>query len=214
MAISYTAPRVELDDFAKELNALDCDAKESLRRDLYGDYADVEETPALLANSLIQLHQALDAIEPIAKEGFLQAKKECPDYVNSDDFLLPFLRAERFNASRAAGRIVLYWDQKVLLFPNGKDAFGPISLDTLQESDLALLRTGGLSLLPKDAHGRAVIHADREGVQLHKNGRFALVSTYIRLLCVSGMDHAHVETAFLRLLPQFSRFAPCSTSCT
>lgn len=178
MAISYTAPRVELDDLAKELNALDCDAKESLRRDLYGDYADIEETPALLADSLIQLQEALEAIEPSIKAAFLQAKEECPDYVNSNDFLLPFLRAERFNASQAASRIVSYWDQKVQLFSNGKEAFGPISQDTLQESDLVLLRNGGLSLLPKDKHGRAVIHADREAVQLYRNGRFALVSEY------------------------------------
>lgn len=202
MAISYTAPRVELDDFAKELNALDCDAKESLRRDLYGDYADIEETPALLADSLIQLQEALEAIEPSAKVAFLQAKEECPDYVNSDDFLLPFLRAERFNASQAASRIVSYWDQKVQLFPNGKEAFGPISQDTLQESDLVLLRNGGLSLMPKDKHGRAVIHADREAVQLHRNGRFALVSEYS--LAVSfGVDHTHLWEHFLTSPSQF-----------
>ena len=180
MAFSYTAPRIELDEIAKELNDLDSDATEQRRRDLYGEYADISEPPEFLTNSLIELQKSLEAIEPGAKKhSFLRAKKECPDYVNSDDLLLEFLRAERFNASLAADRVVAYWEQKVLLFPNDKEAFGPISLDMLNESDLRVLRNGGLSLLPNDTHGRAVIHADRGGIELQVNGSNAVVSAHI-----------------------------------
>ena len=179
MAVSYTAPRIELEEVAKELNDLDCDTKEQLRRDLYGEYVDIVETPEFLTNSLIELQEALEAIEPCAKkEAFLRAKEECPDYVDSQDFLLQFLRAEKFNASLAAARIVEYWENKVLLFPNDREAFGPISLDVLQESDLRVLRNSGLSLLPNDEHGRAVIHADREAIQWKINGRPAVVSAH------------------------------------
>lgn len=207
MAVSYTAPRIELEEAEKELNELDCGTKEQLRRDLYGDYADMDETPEFLANSLIQLQNTLEAIEPCAKQAYLRAKEECPNYVNSEEFLLLFLRAERFNASLAANRIVAYWEQKVLLFPNDKEAFGPISLDMLQESDLRVLRNAGLSLLPNDRHGRAVIHVDREAIQLKINGRAAPVSLnyqYSRSClrhCASCTHWAHTRILSLTLIP-------------
>ena len=199
MAFSYTAPRVELADADRELDELDVDAKEQRRRDLYGDYSDVEETAEMLVATLTQLKHGLlqnvsapdphrnKALPSYPKrntqthQGFLRALSECPEYLNSDAFLLPFLRAEKFCVLPAAQRILEYWEQKIRLFPNGNDAFGPITLDKLQECDLRILRDGGLSLLPNDQHGRVVIHANREAVHFAQNGREALVSALFEL---------------------------------
>jgi hypothetical protein len=128
---------------------------------------------------MAQLQEALEATDDDDKQAFLRAQQECPEYVNSDMFLLPFLRCESFNATLAAQRIVLYWEEKLNLLWEGH-AFGPITLDSLQESDLRVIRSGGVSLMPKkDEAGRAIIHFDRGLVFVRLNGRDAVVSLFV-----------------------------------
>jgi hypothetical protein len=182
MSFSHTAPRIEIEDLQKEIQNLDDETKEQLQKDLYGEETFVEETTEILNSSLARLHEELEAIEEDEKETFLRAQQECPVHVNSDNFLLPFLRAEKFNASKAARRIVVYWNEKLRLF--GEDhTFGPITLASLQEGDLRVLRDGGLTLVPKDKHGRVMIHGDRGAYHLKENGRDAVVSCTMRYLC-------------------------------
>jgi hypothetical protein len=180
MAMSHTAPRVELQELEDEIQGLDDDVKEQLRKELHGKGTSVvEETPELLSTSMAQLQEALDATDDDDKQAFLRAQQECPEYVNSDMFLLPFLRCENFNATLAAQRIVLYWEEKLNLFGE-EHAFGPITLDSLQESDLRVIRGGGVSLMPnKDVAGRAVIHFDRGLLFVRLNGRDAVVSLFV-----------------------------------
>ena len=177
--MSHTAPRVELQELEDEIQGLDDQVKEQLRRDLYGqDTTIVEETPVLLRTSIAQLQEALEATDDDDKQAFLRAQQECPEYVNSETFLLPFLRCEQFNATLAARRIVRYWEEKLNLFGD-EHAFGPVTLDSLQESDFRVIRGGGVSLVPsKDEGGRALIHFDRCLTFVRLNGRDAVVSFY------------------------------------
>ena len=204
MAISLTAPRVELEDVQREINELDDGATEQLRKDMYGEEAGEEETPDLLTISLVRLQEELQAIEEDEKQTFLRAQQECPAYVNSDNFLLPFLRAEKFNASKAARRIVVYWNEKLRLF--GEDhTFGPITLASLKEGDLRVLRDGGVSLVPKDMHGRVMIHGDSGAYKVERNGREAVVSCIMRCLC-SVQQCALADTLLAPFVP-----LPCAS---
>ena len=175
MSLSHTAPRVELQELDDEIQRLDDNEKEQLQRDLYGqDSSGIDETPELLSTSIAQLQQALETTDDDDKQAFLRAQQECPEYVNSEMFLLPFLRCELFNAILAAKRIVLYWEEKLDLFGEER-AFGPLTLNSLQESDLRVIQGGGVSILPRDLHGRAVIHVDRGLYGWKRNGREAVV---------------------------------------
>ena len=179
MSLSHTAPRVELQELDDEIQGLDDDEREQLRRDLYGqDTLIIDETPELLRTSIAQLQEALEATDDDDKQAFLRAQQECPEYVNSETFLIPFLRCEQFNAELAAKRIVLYWEEKLNLFGEER-AFGPINLDSLQESDLRVIQGGGVSLVPSDLHGRAVMHVDRGLYGWKQNGREAVVCCMI-----------------------------------
>jgi hypothetical protein len=175
MSISHTAPRFELQELDDEIQRLDDEEREQLQRDLYGQDARlVDETPELLSTSMAQLQAALEDACDEDKQAFLRAQQECPEYVNSEMFLLPFLRCEHFNATLAAKRIVLYWEEKLTLFGEER-AFGPITLDALQESDLRVIQAGGVSIMPRDLHGRAVMHVDRGLYGWKRNGREAVV---------------------------------------
>mmetsp|Transcript_27989 Transcript_27989/g.36569 ORF Transcript_27989/g.36569 Transcript_27989/m.36569 type:complete len:301 (-) Transcript_27989:808-1710(-) len=81
-----------------------------------------------------------------------------PEYVESEEFRLPFLRADLFNVTAAAQRIVDYWDHKVQLFGVEKGLKRHISLLDLKEEDYEALKLSGVQLLPRvDEAGRAII---------------------------------------------------------
>jgi hypothetical protein len=90
-------------------------------------------------------------------------------YVTSESFLLCFLRAEDFHIENTAKRLVRYWNEKYDLF--GEDhTFGPITLKSLQSN-------GGFAILPKDEHGRIVIHRDHMASQIKLYGSDSAVRT-------------------------------------
>lgn len=82
------------------------------------------------------------------------------DYIDVDhdrDFRLGFLRAERFNAKKAATRILDFFDEKRALF--GIDLLArKLRLEDLNEETIKVLESGFIQLLPgRDRAGRAVI---------------------------------------------------------
>ena len=71
---------------------------------------------------------------------------------------MPFLRADLFNTSAAARRIVDYWEHKVQLFGTEKGLKRHISLLDLKEEDYKALKMSGIQLLPGvDEAGRAIV---------------------------------------------------------
>ena len=68
-------------------------ALEQLRDDLYGSLTVVEDDATI---GLSRLNEELDAISE--RGWYDRALVECPDYVGSEDFLLLFLRATRYDA--------------------------------------------------------------------------------------------------------------------
>lgn len=187
MALSYTAPRIEVEAVEREINNLDEKEKEQLFKDIYGDDETIEETPELIADSLSKLHEELNSIED--KEAYDRAQEECSDYANSQEFLLPFLRTESFDAKKAAPRIVSYWEHKLRTF--GEDrTFGPLTIDQLEEGDLQVLKET-LHFLPHDNFGRVVVYVDRGSFKLRKeNGRRSIVSISIVVMKWFSLVHS------------------------
>jgi hypothetical protein len=179
MTLSDTTPRIEYQELDEAVQELDEKDKEVLVKDLHGsDEKGIEERVALRVvhrvASLVDLKAELDSMDPNETQIYRRALQKCPMYVTCESFLLSFLRAEEFHAGNAARRLVVYWKEKYDLF--GEEyTFGPITLDSLQDADLRVIENGGFTILPKDEHGRLVLHRDRSATMVNLNGPEAVV---------------------------------------
>mmetsp|Transcript_44021 Transcript_44021/g.106748 ORF Transcript_44021/g.106748 Transcript_44021/m.106748 type:complete len:427 (+) Transcript_44021:249-1529(+) len=76
---------------------------------------------------------------------------EHPEYVHDRKFLVKFLRAEKYDATKVASRIAAYFDEKQNLF--GRDKLTKeIELSDLDEHDMESLRLGFLQVLAEPDH--------------------------------------------------------------
>jgi len=126
--------------------------------DQYGQRHPVEND-ILKKDSLLLLEEELAKQSPEARISLDQAEAKCPGLVRSDEHRLAFLRCEQFNTSKAAIRLVNYWDTRIELF--GENAFSDLTLKGLLKEDIESLQLGFTHLLAgKDAAGRAIIFVD------------------------------------------------------
>ena len=84
-------------------------------------------------------------------------------YVEDPKFRLKFLRADRYDARKAAGRFIRFFDFKLELF--GEEALARrITWNDLQPEDQAALKKGYLQRLPiRDRAGRAIFCSVYDG---------------------------------------------------
>jgi hypothetical protein len=169
MAFSYTGPRIEPERVQEEYESLPYQEREQIQHDMFGTGEEaIMENPQFNRDAIQRLEGALEEI--LAKEAYELAQIMCPDYVNSDDFRLLFLRSERFDIQAAAEKLVLYWDRKVELF-GPERAFRKISIEDLDnEEDVVALEKGGIRALPfTDSAGRALAMSYRAYWDLRKH---------------------------------------------
>jgi hypothetical protein len=161
-AQSITAPRFEPCELATEMSSLSLSDQAEALNELFGrgTPAVKDEDPDVIKEALQALFQEISCIKD--KSAFRQALQQCPaGYAQSDQFCLMFLRAERFDASRAAQRVVKYWEEKLKLFGPRK-AFRRLTIHDLEPKDVETLREGGIRMLPgRDASGRGLLYIDR-----------------------------------------------------
>jgi hypothetical protein len=140
---------------AKNLIQVPLDQREFGLHELHGVSDVIEETPELIERCLFDLETGIQKIPK--KAAYDQAKATAPESVDCRKFRLMFLRAERFDANNAAARLVKYFEGKLKLF--GADKLTKIiTMEDLDEDDLATLKSGYLQLLPeRDRAGRAII---------------------------------------------------------
>jgi hypothetical protein len=159
-SISLTAPRFELDELTTERSSLSFSDQTEALSDLFGSgNATVKNKDhALIQEALRALSQEIRDIKD--KSAYRQALNQCPGYALNDQFCLAFLRAERFNTSRAAQRVVNYWEEKLKLFGPQK-AFRRLTIHDLDAKDVETLREGGIRMLPgRDDSGRGLLYCD------------------------------------------------------
>ena len=182
------------------------------RNDIYEEIHGVrnlarEETPELIEQSLCSMAAELDRIisssasgevevvegrkEEDYKHAYQKTRQLERTYVNDRDFHLKFLRADLFDAKKAADRLVVHLDFLLMLF-------GPRALEErLQASffntkeEAAALRSGNVQILPfRDRSGRRIM-VNLSGVFAYspylrvRTWPFLLYcSCYIMLLCI------------------------------
>lgn len=160
---SWTAPTVTQEQVEAEKAALTEEEQRQIQNDLHGAYEPIEETPQLIADKIDEMRQHINAIEDEDKESYLVAQEKCAEYCNSEEFQLMFLRADKFDAEKAASRLVSYWDEKLDLFGPDK-TYKRLSVNDLLDNpgDVEILKSGAFYSLPnKDEAGRGILFLNR-----------------------------------------------------
>lgn len=140
---------------AQEMSAMSMKDLEEVYHDVHCVSSEINETPELIQRSLLQLAQELDRIDD--KTAFNLAQSINPAYVKNPKFRLQFLRADRMDPTRAAGRLIRHFQAKLELF--GVDMLTKdITQDDLDEETLVALYHGSGQTLPvRDRAGRLIL---------------------------------------------------------
>ena len=133
---------------ADQLNQMSSVDREKVFFDVHGVSADtvVEETPELIEKSLAELDATILA-DHRTREAYTMAETFNRDYVSNHLFRLQFLRAVKFDVQWAADKIIQLFEIKLGLFGPEK-LVEEITLNDLDEEDLACLESGLCTILP------------------------------------------------------------------
>ncbi|KAI2489726.1 hypothetical protein MHU86_24853 [Fragilaria crotonensis] len=198
---SCSAPRFEISELATEMACLSSEAVDEANRDLFGLGEPSPENESTFS-ALQRLDEALCCIDE--KPELIQATNMCPDYVNSQEFRLMFLRSENLNADKAAQRMVVYWSEKVKIFGSEK-AYRPLTIDDLEPNDVRVIEDGGVIALPeKDEKGRGLIFTD---ITKWNNQAYVMnrVAFYVAHTLLEDVEVQRQGVVFLRAYtPSFS----------
>jgi hypothetical protein len=150
---------------ANALSTLSLKEREKAYEEIHGVDLIVEETPELVANRLAAMEVELQKIHK--KPAYDLALQRNKEYVTGRRLRLQFLRAEYFDANKAAARLVKYFEGKLELF--GPEVMArPIYLSDLDSDDLEPLQSGLFQFLPaRDRAGRAV-YVDQNNLKCYK----------------------------------------------
>jgi hypothetical protein len=139
---------------AKELHSLSMKEREKVMDEIHGVVESVNEDPTFVAERLVEFDEAIRKIK--RKSAYERALFLSPRYVRDPDFRLMFLRADTFDAKKAAGRMILYFQNKLELFAEDK-LVKRITLEDLSADDRQELGTGSFQFLTEhDRSGRAI----------------------------------------------------------
>ena len=148
-------PKEKVDTIlAQNMTKLSLQDREMAYEEIHGVGRVEDETPESVAEQLDAMDQHLRKISP--KDAYDEAYKICPEYVEGRKLRLMFLRAEYFDAKKAAIRLVKFMEGKLELF--GKNCLArPLQISDLDKDALAFFKKGFLQILPvRDRTGRAV----------------------------------------------------------
>jgi hypothetical protein len=158
---------------ANELQGMSFQERNSAMEEMHGIVSGivVPETPALIQASLQELDSALQTLplqERLAGWDRAVASNSSLVHPSNVAFRLQFLRAERFDAGKAAQRMCKFMALLNIINADqsDKDRFELPTLQSFNPDELELLKEGNVQLLPaRDAIGRRVIaRLDHYGV--------------------------------------------------
>mmetsp|Transcript_5846 Transcript_5846/g.12036 ORF Transcript_5846/g.12036 Transcript_5846/m.12036 type:complete len:468 (-) Transcript_5846:199-1602(-) len=146
---------------ASELNSMTVADRTHVFEEIHGvaPFPKEENSSEALERSLHLLSEALDRIEekPAFDEAQRMVREEgATTFVNDDYFRLRFLRAEEFRPQQAAERMVQ--NLELLHRYVGQEGLRrPIRMSDLDETSIAVMKTGSFQLLPsRDRSGRRI----------------------------------------------------------
>jgi hypothetical protein len=144
------------------LKQLSLEDRDKVYHEIHGVADMIDEEPEFVAQCLNEMEEELVKLlksEPNDKinKAFQLAESWDPNFVNNRTIRMRFLRAERFQAKRAAARMIRYFDWKHCLFGDSK-LCKQITFGDLDDYDTKALKKGGCQVLPsRDRAGRIVI---------------------------------------------------------
>ena len=142
---------------AKELTRLSMEEREEVFADLHGVADVVQETPTMLDRAFQELEKEIQKNK--RRPAYEKALFLDPRYVQSKEFRIKFLRADRFNIKAAAKRLVQHFEFKMELFGYDKLA-RDITFEDLNVQDQQDCLHGGYWFLPSpnqaDRSGRRI----------------------------------------------------------
>ncbi|CAJ1946780.1 unnamed protein product [Cylindrotheca closterium] len=140
---------------ANEMNKLTFQEREVVYEDLHGVSRPGKECHETLAQTIADTRNEIASIR--LKAAHNKAVFLNPEYVNSENFILMFLRACKFDPKKTAIKIVDHFKYKLELF--GYDNLGKeITYEDLNEGTRNALSSGAVQLLPnRDKAGRAIV---------------------------------------------------------
>lgn len=144
---------------SETFNKLSLAKREEALHDVHGVGDILEETETLRRMKLIELETEIRKI--VAKPAYELAWSMSIEYVTRVEFRLKFLRAENFETTKAAIRMVRYFEEKLVLFGQEK-LVRDIMLQDLDAETISGLQSGYCQLLPqRDTAGRPIIFTNR-----------------------------------------------------
>ena len=140
---------------AKDLNQMSLNEREKVCEQIHGVESILEESDEMISSGLNNLEMELQKIP--SKPAYDEAERMSSEYVRDRKFRLMFLRAEQFDSSLAARRLVMFMEEKAKNF--GRESLTrPLNLRDLDKDDLETLNSGVFQALPvRDTAGRLVI---------------------------------------------------------
>lgn len=152
---------------AKEFTELSTQERERVMHDIHGVAENLianTETPDFIEARISKLDEALASYSKknasLSRKAYDQAKFFKPALQADNKFKLMFLRADMYDATKAARRIMKYFDNKLKLFGLDKLA-KTITLEDLNEEDKKVFQNGMIVNLPqKDSIGRPLLFDD------------------------------------------------------
>jgi hypothetical protein len=159
-AFTFTAPIVTEEEEREERAALTDEERLRLNLDVYGGEQFVPETEEMLENGVVLLREALQDIPDTEKAAYLEAIEIAPLVVERESNPVAFLRCEKYDAEKAARRLVAYWDVRKKTF-GAERAFLPMTQAGAMAEDMEYVEKALIVMLPDDDHDRAVFHWDR-----------------------------------------------------
>ena len=138
---------------SEAMKNLTFEEREKQQEALHGVDEDLAEEEKVIENALADLEHTLSR----TKRGSLYETAEVvdPSYVRDRDFRVMFLRGSRYDVKEAAEQMLKFFEVKTNLFGMEK-LTEDITIEDLDEDDLACLNTGWLQFAGKDRPGRVI----------------------------------------------------------
>jgi hypothetical protein len=148
-------------EIAKEMNELSVQERERVYEDIHGVAEVPNETLELVVTSLAALDRAILKISKPKRRILDRAFFLKPSLRDDNEFKLMFLRADSYDATKAAKRMVKFFEVKSRLFGDEK-LVKRITLEDLDGKDVEVaVLSGSCLVLPrKDQTGRPIITYD------------------------------------------------------
>lgn len=139
---------------AKEMNELSVTERERVLEEVHGVAEVMQETPVFVSQKLAKLDQEVSNIRK--RTAYDRALFLSTRHVRDPKLRLMFLRAEYFDARKAAKRMVLYFESKQVLWGDTK-LVKTITLDDFDEEDMRSLEARSIqNPVVKDEAGRTL----------------------------------------------------------